>query len=89
MLAGLNDPSVARMLMVLGFIIGLILVLAYLYRKVVLMRGGSVMSAKILMTLPLGTRERVVLIEMEGKRLLLGVTTQSIAVLQTFPEAKT
>jgi flagellar protein FliO/FliZ len=40
---------------------------------------------RFLRALPLGQRERVALIEMEGERLLIGVTTGGISLLARWP----
>lgn len=46
--------------------------------------GGTI---KVLAVLPLGTRERVALIEVGGQQILIGVTAQQVTTLHTFSEA--
>ena len=83
------DISLAQMfqmLLVLGFILVIIFGLAYFYRRFVLNRvsGGGKRSFLLHATYPVGTRERVVLIEVEGKKMLLGVTNSSVTMLHLF-----
>ncbi len=62
-------------------VLGLVLVLAWLARRTRLLgvwQGGPM---QVRATLALGHRERLVLVEVEGRRLLLGVTQEQIRML--------
>jgi flagellar protein FliO/FliZ len=74
-------------------VIGLVLVIAVIIAVGWLMRrlypgaaGGSG-QLRVLAALPLGPRERLLLVDAAGKQLLLGVTTQQITALHQFTEA--
>ncbi|TNF35819.1 MAG: flagellar biosynthetic protein FliO [Gammaproteobacteria bacterium] len=80
-----SEPfSVMGMLnMVFGLVvvIALILGLAWVLRKYGRLPVTNQVEMKVLGGLSLGTRERAVLVEVEGKRLLLGVAPGRIATL--------
>jgi flagellar biogenesis protein FliO len=56
-----------------------------LLRRLQRRQGGRV-GLSILGAIAVGTRERVVLLEAEGVRLLIGVTPNTITLLQRLPE---
>lgn len=68
--------------------LGLLLVLAlavglsWMLRRYALPRDGVI---RVIGGLPLGTRERLLLIEVDEVRLLIGVTAQHMQTLYTFP----
>jgi flagellar protein FliO/FliZ len=68
------------------FILGLILALAWFVKRI----GQGGMTAnnhlRILASLPLGTRERLALVDVGGKQILLGLTPQNINTLHVFDE---
>lgn len=68
------------------FVLGLVFAAAWLMRRV----GQGTFTAgnqmKVLAALPLGTRERVVLLDVGGQQLLLGITATTINTLHTFDE---
>lgn len=72
---------------VLAGIILLILVLAWLARRFGFMpkRLGGPQALKISASVQVGQRERVVIVEVEDARLVLGVTAQQITHLHTLP----
>ena len=80
-----ETPSVGRLLISLLFIIGLILVLAWLWR-----RGAGFTNKgraiQVIESAAVGTREKIVLIKAGDKQLLIGVTTQQISHLHTFDQ---
>jgi len=72
---------------------GLLLILAIIFSLAWLLKrmgqGGGMMAnnaIKIAASLPLGTRERIVLVDVGGKQLLLGMTPTSITTLHAFDE---
>lgn len=73
-------------------VLGLIAIIALIYAlsQFVKRFGGGTFSGnsqlKILSSMPLGTRERIVLIDAGGQQLLLGITPTNINTLHVFPE---
>ncbi len=74
--------------MLLQLTLGLVVVLAaamalsWLLRRYALPRGGAI---QVIGGLPLGSRERLLLIEVDQVRLLIGVTSSQIQALHVFP----
>ena len=81
-------PAVVSGGMLTQLTLGLVVVLAlavglsWLLRRHVLPRSGAI---RVIGGLPLGSRERLLLIEVDETRLLIGVTTQQIQTLHVFP----
>jgi len=67
-------------------VIALILALAWAVKKYGQLPNNNQANMKILGGLSLGTREKAVLIEVEGKKLLLGVAPGRIATLHVLDE---
>lgn len=80
---------------IISVVLGLVLVLLMIFGCAWLIkRLGAVPRAasgviKVLAVLPLGARERITLVEVGGKQLLLGVTATQITTLHTFDEPVT
>jgi flagellar biosynthetic protein FliO len=70
----------------LVLIVALILVLGWFLRR--FNQGGlfNNSSIKIIATLPLGTRERLAVVDVGGQQLLLGITATQINTLHVFDE---
>ncbi|MDO6745954.1 flagellar biosynthetic protein FliO [Gilvimarinus sp. 1_MG-2023] len=87
--AGVGSAQLFSVLLSLVFVVVLIFALAWLVRRVGM--GGGFLSRsavmKVVATLPLGTKERLVIVDVADKQLLLGVTAQSIQTLHVFDEA--
>lgn len=66
-------------------VIGLIFLLAWLARRFGLQRLGGAGVVKVVSSAPLGTRERVVVVEVAGTWLVLGVTPTQVNALHTLP----
>lgn len=66
---------------VLVLMIGLIVAMGYLGKRTQAfgLQGGK--HIRCLQTLPLGAKEKAVLVEIEGKKLLLGVTAHQVSIL--------
>ncbi|MFN4289884.1 MAG: flagellar biosynthetic protein FliO [Permianibacter sp.] len=77
-------PSVGRLLFGLLAVLGLLLVCAWLVRRGGLTGQSGVI--KVVAQTPVGTRERLVLIQVGEQQLLIGVTAQQISLLHTLPE---
>jgi len=69
------------MLLVLGLIFGL----AGLARRFGLQRLGGSSVIKVVASSPVGTRERVVIVDVAGTWLVLGVTAAQVNTLHTLP----
>lgn len=76
-----SDPTsmIFSLFIVLVIIIGCALVL----KRFQLSPQGSVSGLKVVTSLTLGTKERVVVVQVGQKQLLLGVTAQQITLLDT------
>lgn len=70
----------------LGIIL-LILVAAWVIKRLGFApKGGSTRGLKVSASTSLGPRERVVIVDVEDARLVLGVTASTINVLHTLPQ---
>lgn len=78
--------SLLNLVLGLGLIVGLIFALFWLVRR--MGQGGLLTSnqMKIVAAMPMGTRERIVVIEVGGQQLLLGITATQINTLHVFSE---
>lgn len=65
----------------LGAILAIIIALAWLIRRTGRFQSSPNGEIKIIAGIPLGTRERAVLLEVNGEKVLVGVTTQQIRTL--------
>ncbi|HGS4674114.1 flagellar biosynthetic protein FliO [Vibrio paracholerae] len=63
------------------FVIALILLLAWLLKRMRVPAFGQQKGLSIIKQLPVGTRERVMIIQVGDDQYLIGVTTQSIQLL--------
>lgn len=74
--------------MIVGLVIVLLVIfaLARLLRRMNLVSAVAGQSMKIVGGISLGTRERILLLKVADKHILLGVTAQSISALHTFDE---
>lgn len=81
-----SAAQLANLLGGLALIVVLILGLSWFVKR--FSRGGFMHNPtmKILSSMPLGTRERLMLIEVGSKQLLLGVTATQISTLHVFDE---
>lgn len=81
--------SLLSMLLALGFVLALAWVLLRLLRGRLLARAGSGAAGaqealQFVRALPVGPKERVVLVDYRGERWMLGVTGGGISVLARF-----
>ncbi len=83
---GLLTANPWQVIVSLFLVIGLILALAWLARRI---GGASLVGGqhmKVLASMPVGTRERVLLIDVAGKQLLLGVAPGRVSCLHEFDQ---
>ena len=83
---GANPPSLTSWLLSSLMVIGLILVLGFLLKKSKLTQvmGGGQM--KIIATLPLGYKEKLMVVKVGEQQLLIGVTPQQVNFLYRLEE---
>ena len=80
-----GGAAVLQALLGLVLVIGLILGLAWLSRRLgAVPATGKIM--RVLAVLPVGPREKIVLVEVGGQQMMLGVTPGQINTLQVFVE---
>lgn len=85
--------SLVAIVVALALVLGLAWGVIWLLKKLqdrqlgVASNGESGQPIRFLRSMPLGQRERVVLIEARGETMLVGVTTGSITLLARWPEA--
>jgi flagellar protein FliO/FliZ len=83
--------SLSKMAISLAIVVLIVLALGWIFKKLTLRLPGS-KHIKIISTLALGPKERLLVIEMQGKQRVLGVTANSINLLfeleNTLPEEK-
>lgn len=81
----LSYQSVGQMLLGLLLVVGLILMLAWALRRFNAVPGQTG-KMRVVASLPLGTRERAVLVQVGEEQLLLGVSAQSVSLLARFDQ---
>ena len=85
--AGSTAPDIGSNLLqlVFGFMLILALLFAtlWLLKKISVPRGGPGNLVRVVSAAPVGPRERVVLVDVGGKRLVLGVAPGHVALLDT------
>jgi len=86
--ANMPDVSVAgelvRVLLSLGAIVALIFAAGWLTRRLQSRQIAGGRRLRCIETMPISTRERVMLIEADGKRLLLGVGAGGVRALHVY-----
>ena len=70
----------------LGFIVVAVLVMAWLYRRAQRMQNQNGSIINILATQPVGPKERVLLVEVAGQQLVLGLTASQIRTLHVLDQ---
>ena len=83
--------SLGKIVISLAFVILMVLMLGWAFKKLTLRIPGS-QHMKVITTIPLGPKERLLVIEIQGKQRVLGVTSQQINFLfelnEPLPEEK-
>ncbi|UAK19590.1 flagellar biosynthetic protein FliO [Kluyvera sp. CRP] len=87
-----NEPTTSPLIQVSGALLGiivLILAAAWVIKRVLpgTVQGRSSSGLKVSASASLGARERVVIVNVEDARLVLGVTAQQVTLLHTLPPA--
>ncbi|WP_052190443.1 flagellar biosynthetic protein FliO [Chitinibacter sp. ZOR0017] len=78
--------SLLQVMLALGFILLLIVGAAWLVRRFSLLPQGLQGPLKVVSGVMVGPRERVVVVQVDGQWLVLGVTSQQINLLHTLSE---
>lgn len=76
-----------QMLLGLGFIVALIFGSLWLLKRLTAPRGSAAQALRIVAGQAVGTRERVVIVEIGDTALVLGVAPGQITTLHTMPKA--
>lgn len=86
--SGASSGRVALMQTAIGLtvVIAVIYALAWLAKRTNLGAMGRDKGLKVLVVLPLGTREKAVLVDIAGTQMLLGVAPGRVSTLHVFPD---
>ncbi len=84
--AVVSGGDVLRMVLTLGLVLAAILLLAWLLRRAGGI-GGAAPGMRVLGSLSVGQRERVVLVDVGGRQILVGVAPGNVRLLESFSEA--
>ena len=94
----MSETGSAALSSIIATVLALVFVLALAWGAIRLLKwwqdrslvgdaeAGSDRALRFLRALPVGTRERVMLIEAEGERMLIGVTAGGITLLARWPQ---
>lgn len=77
----LSASSIVNMFMGLGLVLALIFLMAWVVKRMGGMQIASSQRLQVLSALSVGTREKVVLIQVENKRLVIGVAQGQVSTL--------
>jgi len=81
-----QTPGLAGALLALLLVVALILALAWLLKKLPGAGLKAMPGLRVVASLAVGPKERVVLVDCGGQQLLLGVTQHNVRLLHTLPE---
>jgi flagellar biosynthetic protein FliO len=87
LLSPVNPANIIQMLFALCLVLGLIVALAWLVKRFGLIQAPSSLSMRVLSSLSLSGKERVVLVEVGEQQFLIGVSPGRVSRLHTFDEA--
>ena len=76
--------NIVQVLVALLATLGIVILCAYLAKKLLSGTNGSGGLIKVLATKTLGSRERLMLVELEGHTMLIGVTQHNISKIHGF-----
>lgn len=84
-LANVGTPNYLSMIVSLLLVVGLILVLAWVARRLNFAQpaGGAM---KVVAMLPLGGKERLVVVDVQGQQYMLGVTSHQVRLIEKLAE---
>lgn len=76
--------NIVQVVVALLATLGIVIVCAYFAKKLLSRADGSGGLINVLATRTLGNRERLILVELQGHTVLIGVTQHNISKLHTF-----
>jgi flagellar protein FliO/FliZ len=79
--------SVVQMVFSLIAVVAIILGLAWMTRRMQLMRGAAGSELSVRASLPVGLKERVVIVEAQGQQFLIGVAPGQVSILKALGPA--
>jgi flagellar protein FliO/FliZ len=79
-----SSGDVVTMLTGLLGVLGVIFLIAWLSKRFNLNMPGASANMKMISAMSVGTKEKIMLVEVEGEKVLLGVTTHQISLLKSF-----
>ena len=83
----MDTEQVFQVVLYLGMIVGLIVLLGYVARKIAPQQGAvGAGGMRIVSSLSLGVKEKLVLVQIGEQQLLIGVTPTNINTLERFSE---
>ncbi len=89
-LGSATQTSLTAQIMQLGLglllVVGLIFLLGFILRRVGPMAGIGSQQIRVISSLPLGTRDRLLLVDVAGTQMLLGASAGRINTLHVFDE---
>ena len=86
-LSGSSAGGIGQVTVALLLVLAVVFALAFALKKMRSVGGGGANGIEVLAQVSLGAKERAVLIRVEGTRLLLGVATGQVNLLQVLPAA--
>ncbi|MFT5806396.1 MAG: flagellar protein FliO/FliZ [Moritella dasanensis] len=81
----MNDLDMLQWLLSLFVVIAVIVMLAWIAKKTRVF-GSNHQQLHVIATLPLGPKERLIVVQVGSEQVLLGVTGQQINLLKELPE---
>ncbi len=83
---GIDSASWLNAILGLMAVVMLIFGIAWLVKRFTGLTTGNQQQIRVLSAIPIGTRERIALIEVADKQLLVGITQHNINLLHSFDE---
>jgi flagellar protein FliO/FliZ len=84
-LSGSSAGGIGQVTVALLLVLAVVFALAFALKKMRAVTGGGVNGIEVLAQTSLGAKERAVLVRVEGSRLLLGVASGQVTLLQVLP----
>ncbi|NVK39496.1 MAG: flagellar biosynthetic protein FliO [Gammaproteobacteria bacterium] len=81
-----SQDQLIQVCIALVAVLALIYALAWFVKRKQGMHGTGTLAMKTIAVLPMGVKEKIVLVEVGGKQILLGMTPSNINTLATFDE---
>lgn len=78
--------QVGQLVFALGLVVALIVVIGWSVRRMSGVNAGPSRQLKMIAAIPVGTRERIAVIEVGSRQILVGITSQQITPLMELPE---